>query len=288
MDCLTPDELRATVTAWHGTHALRRLYPDMSDFIKAAGIGRGVDDRTPLLARIEHYKRELSVATQWADERLAAVRHPGRSAVFEMTDEGSREVWCYGRIGLGGPVSESATFRALDRIDGPAPISVRLSSPGGVVVEAQRIVRALRDAGRPVHVVIDHCAWSAAAVIAAAGDHVAMREGATWMAHAGVSEATGTAARLRRAAKWVARRDEEYIRILAKQRRLPLRVIRQLAKAERYIEADEALRIGLVDEVLPALPPPGGDAGDTVGGSFLGDVSGGSIDPRIQLAPDLA
>lgn len=97
------------------------------------------------------------------------------------------------------------------------------------------------------------------------------------MAHAGVSEATGTAARLRRAAKWVARRDEEYIRILAKQRRLPLRVIRQLAKSERYIDADEAFHIGLIDQVLPALPPPGGDLALRSVGPSWGTLAAGPL-----------
>jgi len=253
---ITPAELAAASHTWERVPALRRLYPSFRDFLAAAAIGRGATERTSDGMREALCVRQLDEATRWAEARLSAIRTPEAAAHFEIADTDGRTLWLYGRIERAGPLCEPAIAHALDRMPA-APLTIRLSSFGGSVGEARRIARTLRESGRPVRVEIDHACWSAATLIAAAADHCAMRAGATWMTHPSKAESWGTAAGMRRDARRLELADEQDNRYTATRRRLPLRIVRQLARAERFIEADEAKRLGLIDEILPALPPPG-------------------------------
>jgi ATP-dependent protease ClpP protease subunit len=255
-------EIRAAADTWGSVAALRRLYPSFRAFLAAAAIGRGADARTSNAMRLALCTRQLEDAARWAAERLAAIRAPEAAAAFEIADPGARVLWLYGKIDAVGQLCESAVAGALDRMEA-GPLKVRLSSFGGNPSEARRIARTLRESGRRTSVLIDHAAWSAATLIAAAGCHCAMRAGATWMLHPSKSETWNTAAGMRRDARRLELADEQDHRYIAARRRMPLRAVRRLSRGEQFIEAAEALRLGLIDEILPALPPPGELESDT-------------------------
>lgn len=253
---ITATELAAASQTWERIPALRALYPSFRGFLAAAAIGRGASERTSNAMRLAVCRRQLEDAARWAGERLAAIREPETAATFELADPGARVLWMYGKIDAAGPLCESGVAGALDRMEA-GPVTVRLSSFGGNPGEARRIARTLRESGRRISVEIDHSAWSAATAIAAAGDHCAMRAGASWMLHESRAETWGSPATMRRDARRLELADEQDHRYIAARRRMPLRAVRRLSRSERFIEADEAKRLGLVDEILAAIPPPG-------------------------------
>lgn len=96
-------------------------------------------------------------------------------------DAGTQEILIYDEIGFFG-------VRAVDILAqlknfNADPISVRINSPGGDVVEAVAIYNALRNKGSQIIVHIDALAASSASMIAMAGDKVHIAENAFFMIH---------------------------------------------------------------------------------------------------------
>ncbi len=72
-------------------------------------------------------------------------------------------------------------------------ITVRLNSPGGDLFEGVAIYNVLKAAKKPINVVVDGLAASAASLIAMAGDKVTMGTGAMMMVHEAIAMTAGYA-----------------------------------------------------------------------------------------------
>ena len=92
------------------------------------------------------------------------------------------EVSIYDEIGAYG-VSAKSFLDELGALEGEAPLTLRLNSPGGSVFDAVAIYNALKRHAGPVSVWIDGIAASAASYVAMAGDEVVMPENAFLMIH---------------------------------------------------------------------------------------------------------
>src|SRR6185437_6908370 len=101
---------------------------------------------------------------------------------FEAAKKDSTlELMVYDSIGASWFTDGVTASRVAEKIKSAgdfSAITVRINSPGGNVFEGVAIANLLRAQGKPVAVVVDGVAASAASVIAMAGDTISMGQGA--------------------------------------------------------------------------------------------------------------
>lgn len=132
-------------------------------------------------------------------------------------------------------------------------LTVVLNSFGGDVTEGVAVYNLLR-ASRPVSVVVSGIAASIASVIAMAGDHVAMYSNSTLFLHHAWSWAEGNAAQMRQRTAELEAADRVLIdAYMWKSGRTEEEIIDILDGPNgdgSSIDADHALELGLIDEIL--------------------------------------
>src|ERR1700685_3357795 len=95
------------------------------------------------------------------------------------------ELSLYGPIGadfFGDGITDAMVSSALKSTTYDS-ITLRLNSPGGDSFQGVSIHNLLKSQGKPVNVIVDGVAASAASVIAMAGDTVTMQPGSMMMIH---------------------------------------------------------------------------------------------------------
>ena len=168
------------------------------------------------------------------------------------------ELLIYGEIGA-NPWAEKTTD-AADVIDALADIpggeiNVRINSGGGIVADALAIFNALQRHPARVITNIDGVAFSAASLIAMAGDMVRMASNALIMIHAPLTIAEGNAAAMDRAKRTLDRFAAAMSASYTRGGKVDKAIVDEwLADGEdHYFTADEAQDAGLVDEITGAL-----------------------------------
>ena len=131
------------------------------------------------------------------------------------------------------------------------PLTLRINSPGGSVVEAQAIYNLIAGRKGETTVKIDGLAASAASYIMLAGDRIEIAENAMVMIHNAWSIAMGNAEDLRNTAAVLDKFDEVLLagyvaRSSGKKNRLDFA---EAMKAETWLSAAEAVEWGLADAI---------------------------------------
>ncbi len=177
--------------------------------------------------------------------------------VFKAKAE-TAELMIYGEIGA-DPWADQ-TMEARDVIDaladaGAVPVSVRINSPGGIVADALAIYNALKRHPAPVSVDIDGQAYSAASLIAMAGEPLRMADNALMMIHGPSTIAAGKAGEMRQAAEALDRVSEAMAQVYAARAGVTPATARDWLTdgLDHYFTAAEAEQAGLVDDVTGAL-----------------------------------
>lgn len=257
---------------WDASPALHALYPSFNAWANWMLQCVGVD---AVRDSLEVFQDQASEAATYAAARLALLRDPVaylpaatgmRTCLPTIYEDGpDPTLWLYGPIvselreDLVSPLSVRVALDAASAVH-PFPgktLRLRVSSPGGDMDGAAAIACLLSRSQWQGAIVIeiDHLCHSAAAVhflpIAA---RVVMRAGATMMLHEPSLLFWGRASDCRRIAKAQRRLDEFDWRRVADARHIPYSRVRRLALAESFLTAEQALRLGLVDEIAPALP----------------------------------
>lgn len=164
------------------------------------------------------------------------------------------EIFIYDEIGPDyyGLVSAKQVMRDLEAVGRGKPVTVRINSPGGSVVEAQAIYNAIRrhsEAGGKVTMAVDALAASAASYIAMAGDEIEMAENSMMMIHHAWSIAIGNAAEMRKAAEVLSKFDDGLTAVYASRSKKTVQEITDMLAAETWLNAQEAVDAGLADSV---------------------------------------
>jgi ATP-dependent Clp protease protease subunit len=159
------------------------------------------------------------------------------------------EILIYDEIGAYG-VSAKSFLADLGELDSNAPLELRLNSPGGSVFDAVAIYNALKRHGGTVTVTIDGIAASAASYIAMAGDTVVMPENAFLMIHDPSGMVMGTASDMRSMAEALDKIAGSLVRGYAAKSGRPEEGIAALMAAETWLDAADALELGLADKVI--------------------------------------
>jgi ATP-dependent Clp protease protease subunit len=138
----------------------------------------------------------------------------------------------------------------LLKAEADEPITLRINSPGGDVMEAVAMIELLEGHGAEVTARIDGMAASAASFIAAACSKVTMARGGLYMIHNPWSVVVGGADAMRREAETL-----DKVRVnLAKQYasrtdKLSFEEVEAAMTAETWYTAEEAKAAGFVDEL---------------------------------------
>lgn len=162
------------------------------------------------------------------------------------------EILLYGVIGEAFDKLDAATVTSTVRA-ATGPLSVRINSPGGYVMEGLAIIEALRSYPFKVTIYVDGLAASMASAIAMVGAETIMAESALMMVHKPWDSSIGNADDLRRDAQKLDRVEAQLIGIYAKRTGLPERELSAMLAAETWLTPDEALAKGFVTSIAAPL-----------------------------------
>ena len=130
-----------------------------------------------------------------------------------------------------------------------AEINVRINCRGGMVFEGIAIYNALRLHKANVHISIEGLAASIASVIAMAGDTVTIAENAMMMIHNPYGWATGDAEAMRKTADLMDKIADSIAVSYTARTGKSIEELKALMEAETWFTAQEALDMGLVDQI---------------------------------------
>jgi ATP-dependent Clp protease, protease subunit len=123
-------------------------------------------------------------------------------------------------------------------------VTLRINSPGGDAYEGVAIFNLLKSHGKPVNVIVDGLAASAAATIAMAGDTITMGRGTSIMIHGAQTVAGGFASDLRQAADVLDKVTGNMADIYAARSNQSKAQVIDWMSAETWMTPDEAIARG--------------------------------------------
>lgn len=171
-----------------------------------------------------------------------------RKAMAKLLSDGT--LMLYGVIGDewdGLTASEVVEhIRSLGEVD---EINVLLNSPGGSVTDGLAIYNELATHPASVNIEITGLAASMGSVIAMAGDHVRIAENAMVMIHNPWNVAVGNSEDLRKAADVLDKFGTSLVGIYVQRTGLEEDDVRSMMDEETWLDAEEALAKGFVDEI---------------------------------------
>lgn len=204
-----------------------------------------------------------------ADEARALVKPPvAQGDWFKIVNANNdqAELYIYGVIG--GNVGEddltASTFvKSLRDISAPS-INLHINSPGGLVFDGVAIYSALKNHSANVNVSIDGVAASAASFVAMAGDSISIEKSAKMMIHDANGLVIGNAGSMRQMANLLDELSDTIAEIYSDRAGGPVDLWRERMKAETWFSSNEAVEVGLADEIA-------------------GENTAASVDNRSQL-----
>jgi ATP-dependent protease ClpP protease subunit len=162
------------------------------------------------------------------------------------------EILLYGVIG--DPIDELDSKTVVSAIRASqGPLSVRINSPGGYVIEGLAIVEAIRSYPDEVTIYVDGLAASMASVIAMVGAETIMGESALMMIHKPWDASIGNADELRADAARLDRLEAQLINIYVARTGLKPAAIAAMLAAETWMDANQALAAGFATGISQSL-----------------------------------
>ncbi|MEW8253756.1 MAG: ClpP-like prohead protease/major capsid protein fusion protein [Candidatus Thiodiazotropha taylori] len=189
-------------------------------------------------------------------------RYKQNQSWFQIKAKGSQkaEIYIYGDIGENWwePEKSNTAENLIDELGElkGKDITVRINSFGGSVVDGIAIYNALKRHDGVVDVAIDAVAYSAASLIAMAGEKVVMAENALLMIHAPLmSWVTGNAERMRSVADILDKYADAMVSSYLRDGGPDESTVSGWLKdgEDHYFTAAEALEEGLIDSVTDAV-----------------------------------
>jgi len=167
---------------------------------------------------------------------------------YNFTEANNRtEILIYDEISYYG-ISAQQFVSELNELD-VDEITLRINSPGGSVFQGIAIFNAIKAHKAKVTVHVDGLAASIASIIALAGDEVHIAENAYFMIHQPWTVTLGTADDLRDEANLLDKLEGTLVDIYSKRMDKSANEIRDLLKAETWMDGKEAKEAGLATHV---------------------------------------
>lgn len=165
------------------------------------------------------------------------------------------EVLLYNEIGASwfGGVTAKQLQDDLAKLGEVETINLRINSPGGDVFEAFTMYNNFARHPANVIVDIDGMAFSAASVVAMAGNEIRMADNAMMMIHNPATGLYGGADDFNKMADVLNQVKGNIVTTYAKQTKLEVETLEELMDAESWFTADQALSKGFIDKITDAL-----------------------------------
>lgn len=164
----------------------------------------------------------------------------------------AREIAIYEDIDANEGFGPQAMRSFLQQAGGQ-PITVRLNSQGGNVIDGLAIYNLLKDYRGRKTVHVDGMALSIASIIAMAGDEIVVPENAWLMIHNPSNEVAGDGDDLRQMASLLDSMRDQLATVYANRSRLPVSEIRDMMAAETWFTGRQALEAGFCDRTSAPL-----------------------------------
>lgn len=133
---------------------------------------------------------------------------------------------------------------------GTGDIAVWINSEGGDCFAAAQIYNALKDYRGKIRVLIDAVAFSAASVVAMAGDVVEISPVGLIMIHNPFSWTEGDSTEMRAAANMLDEVKETIINAYELKTKLPRKKLSQMMDDETFLHAQAAVDLGFADKII--------------------------------------
>lgn len=164
----------------------------------------------------------------------------------------SRVLFVEGAICDEGASKTIKGLLALEKEDPEAPVTLVVNSPGGSVTAGLALIDTMRSVSCPVHTVGMGMIASMAAVILACGDHRAVYPNAQVMIHQllgglGMSQQSDIEIAAEQLRNLRGRLDA----LLAEKGKLSIEEFHELTERDCWCDAERALELGIVDEIVP-------------------------------------
>jgi len=138
----------------------------------------------------------------------------------------------------------------LEARDKNAPIYLYINSPGGVIYDGLAIYDTMRFIQPKIITVCLGIAASMASILLAAGDERYILPHGTVMIHQPLGGTRGQATDIKIYAEEILRLKDKLKQILVKHTGLPEDKVEELMDRDRYLSAEEAVELGIVDKIV--------------------------------------
>jgi len=165
-------------------------------------------------------------------------------------ENGTTDILVYDEIGADdwGGISSKDFAKDLASL-GSEPLNIRINSPGGSVFDGVAMYQALKSYPGPTTATVEGIAASIASVIMLGADKVVASETSMVMIHSPWMVTFGNATELRQAADTLEKVGESILAAYALKTGGDVVELQGLLEAETWLTADEALELGLIDEI---------------------------------------
>lgn len=170
-----------------------------------------------------------------------------------VDEEDTTDIYVYESIGGWFGMWADDFIRELKSVS-TSKINLRLNSPGGSVFDGIAIANSIRSHPANVTVYVDSLAASIASVIALAGDRVVMMPQSQFMVHNASGGAYGDSAEMTKMADLLDKQSRNIAEAYAQHTGGTLAEWQDYMAAETWFTAEEAVAVGLADEVMPMKP----------------------------------
>jgi ATP-dependent Clp endopeptidase proteolytic subunit ClpP len=166
------------------------------------------------------------------------------------------EIWIYEMIGedfwSGEGITAKKFQKELSAIKA-SQIDLHINSPGGSVFDGVAIYNLIKQHPADVTTYIDGIAASIASVIALAGERVVMAENAIYMIHNPFGMTMGNATEIRAFADVLDKIGGTMVKAYVGKTEKPESDIKSMLDAETWMNAEEAMAHGFIDEISGKL-----------------------------------
>lgn len=149
------------------------------------------------------------------------------------------------------------SLRMLDAVSRD-PITLFINSPGGEIMGGLALINTMRDIESPVHTFVVGQAASMSAIVAVAGDKRLAFPTARWLLHRGHGYAEGDKEDILISAKELAILDAYGDQVVVNFTSIPEAQLARMQRKDKWLGAEEALKLGMVDEIVTPRKTPEG------------------------------
>lgn len=227
---------------------------DASVLKARAEAARAEAEATKALAEAQAAMAEAEAAALSVRKQAIMVRELERAELEDLAGDQHHHVYRFNGSIDSGSVGKCMTkLTEWSRLDPGCDMEIIFHSPGGAVIPGFALfdfVRWLSGEGHEMTVGATGMAASMAGILVQAGDHRWMSAEAWYMIHRAAFGAAGKTYEVEDEVEWVKRIEKRIISIFTTRSALtPQKIKRNWDRKDWWLDSDQCLDVGLVDEV---------------------------------------